>query len=66
MIITANSKRYEVSEGETVSSFIESRGTDPRKCVVEINGVATRFENFKDTPLRDGDVLEIMRVVAGG
>ncbi len=66
MMITANSKSYEIENGETVSAFIERQGNDPRRCVVELNGVAMRFENFKDVALNDGDVLEIMRVVAGG
>ena len=30
------------------------------------NGKAMRFEQFKDLPLNDGDVLEVMRIVAGG
>ena len=66
MTITANSERYELEEVKSVSVFIEEMGENPKRCVVELNGDAMRFEHFKDILLKDGDVLEVMRIVAGG
>ncbi len=67
MKITANARDYDIEDGApTVSKFIESLGLDASRCVVELNGRAMRFESFKDVPLKDGDVLEIMQIVAGG
>lgn len=66
MKITANAKVYELSENTAVAEFIRSTGVEPSRCVVELNGRALRFEMFKDLILREGDVLEIMNVVAGG
>ena len=66
MTITANSKSYEIDNPSTVGEFIEKMGENPKRCVVELNGNAMRFEQFKDLPLNDGDVLEVMRIVAGG
>ncbi len=66
MTITANSKSYEIDNQSTVGEFIEKMGENPKRCVVELNGKAMRFEQFKDLPLNDGDVLEVMRIVAGG
>lgn len=66
MTITANSKPYSVQDGTTVSAFIEQMGENPKRCVVELNGDAMRFEQYKDILLKEGDVLEIMRIVAGG
>lgn len=66
MKITANSKQYEIAENTTVAAFIESTGVKAARCVVELNGKAMRFDAFADIVLRDGDVLEIMQIVAGG
>ena len=66
MKITANMKECEVAEGTTVVAFIESAGLNPSRCVAELNGAAMTYEKFKDAVLKDGDVLEIMTVVAGG
>jgi len=66
MTITVNSKVCEVPEGTTVGEFLESAGENPRRCVVELNGEAMAYGRFAEIVLRGGDVLEIMRVVAGG
>lgn len=66
MKITANAKVYELSENTSIAEFILSTGSNPSRCVVELNGRALRFEMLKDLILREGDVLEIMNVVAGG
>ena len=66
MKIIANSKVFEKPENLTVSDFIKTIGADPRRCVVEYNGKAMRFAQFENIELREGDRLEIMKVVAGG
>lgn len=66
MKITANSKIFEVRENLKISDFISEQGFNPRRCVVELNGAAMKFSDFENLSLKDGDVLEIMQVVAGG
>lgn len=66
MKITANSKIFEVRENLKISDFISEQGFNPRRCVVELNGVAMKFSDFENLSLKDGDVLEIMQIVAGG
>ena len=66
MTITANSKTFSVADGTTISAFIESLSKKPSRCVVEYNGKALTFAAFADIVLKDGDMLEIMQIVAGG
>ncbi|MFI3291814.1 MAG: sulfur carrier protein ThiS [Opitutales bacterium] len=64
--IKANGKDYELAEALTIAKFIENCGYKPQRCVVEFNGRAMRLEEFADILLQEGDVLEIMSLVAGG
>lgn len=64
--ITLNGKSAEVSTGKTVSQLLEEKKLNPCRCVAEINGKAMPFAQFKDVKINDGDILEIMSVVAGG
>ncbi len=66
MKIVANSKTFEIRDNLKISDFISDMGLNPRRCVVELNGVAMKFSDFENLFLKEGDVLEIMRVVAGG
>ena len=63
--ITANG-REPADDSQTVAEFIESLGINPRRCVVEHNSNAMRYEEFSKVALSDGDVLEVMQIVAGG
>lgn len=64
--IKVNGAKTEIAAPQTVAAFIESLGKNPKRCVVELNGRAFNYAGFKDTVLADGDILEIMAVVAGG
>lgn len=50
----------------TVHDFLVRQGLLPRSVVVEHNGEAVAPSEFIDRPLRAGDRLEIVQVVAGG
>ncbi len=64
--IIANSKEYEVKPPMSVAQFIQAFGFNPQKCVIEMNGKAMRYLHFSNVLLKEGDVLEIMSLVAGG
>lgn len=64
--VTANGRRYEVLTGVTVAAFVRERGLEPRLVVVERNGEPLPRDRYDATPLADGDVLEVVRAVAGG
>jgi len=64
--ITANGRRYDAPAGQTLDAFLESVGQKPRLVVVERNGRALTPAEARAATLADGDVLEIVRIVAGG
>ena len=64
--ITANGKEFETANGQTVAQFARSLGLNPQRCVVELNKKALKFSDFENEKLRQGDVLEILSLVAGG
>lgn len=64
--IRANGGEYSADDSQTVADFIESLGINPRRCVVEHNSKPMRYDDFSRAALSDGDVLEVMQIVAGG
>ena len=64
--IIANGQELEVELPRTLESFLLGRGLPPRSVVVELNGEALSPSQFPQCNLRDGDRLEIVRIVAGG
>ena len=66
MKIVANSKELNVEEQTTISELISSLGKNPMRCVVELNGEAMPYSKFANINLKEGDILVIMQIVAGG
>lgn len=64
--VTANGRSYEVAAATTVADFVRARGLDPRYVVVERNGEPLPRTRAEETRLAEGDVLELVRAVAGG
>ncbi|MFM1944716.1 MAG: hypothetical protein RI897_3698 [Verrucomicrobiota bacterium] len=50
----------------TLEQFLEGQGLLPRSVVVEQNGEAVAPSEFGGREVREGDVLEIVKIVAGG
>ena len=50
----------------TLEQFLLAQGQRPRSVVVEHNGEAVAPSEFAQRPLRAGDRLEIVQIVAGG
>jgi sulfur carrier protein len=66
MRVTANGRELRVEPGVSLSSFIRSRGLDPRYVVVERNGEPVERARYDELELAEGDRLELVRAVAGG
>lgn len=66
MRITANSETYELTEGTSLDAFVQERSLALERVVIELNGEALTPREARATLLRDGDRLEIVRIVAGG
>ena len=65
-IVSANGERVTVPLPCTIEQFLVARALPPRTVVVEQNGEAVAPSEFPHRPVRDGDRLEIIRMVAGG
>lgn len=66
MKLTLNGELREISESKTVSDLLGSLGLAEKLVLVEQNDQAVPRENFSATSLKDGDKIEIVRMVAGG
>lgn len=63
-----------IANGQSISAevpcgleeFLRSQNILPRSVVVEHNGEAVAPSEFSKRQVRDGDRLEIVRIVAGG
>ncbi len=66
MTLTVNGKRREVSDVRTVGELLLALELDPRQVVVELNETIIRRPQVDETPVREGDQVEILRFVGGG
>lgn len=67
MKITLNGKPHEPAEGvATLSQLISGLNIGEQPVLVERNGEAVLAREFDSEPVADGDVLEVIRMVAGG
>jgi len=66
MRISVNGEGREVDPGSTVADLVAVLGLHPRRIAVERNRRLVRRARHADTPLADGDVLEIVTLVGGG
>jgi sulfur carrier protein len=64
--ITANGKPATVELPCPIAEFIQRQGLDPRIVIVEHNGEPLRREQLAGVELKEGDRLEVVRIVAGG
>lgn len=65
-MLTVNGKQTEFKENQTVRNFLEEKGLEPQKVVLELNKEILSRENWSETILQDGDSLEIISFVGGG
>ena len=66
MDVRVNGEVRALADGTTLPALLESMGLGTGWVVVERNGVALLRSEADRTVLADGDVLEIVRAVAGG
>ena len=65
-VIIANGKSIEAKLPCSLEEFLLARKLLPRSVVVEHNGEAVVPSEFSKRPLKAGDRLEIVKIVAGG
>jgi len=64
--VVANGKAIEAEAPCSIEAFLLAQKLLPRSVVVEHNGEAVAPSEFSRRELKDGDRLEIVKIVAGG
>ncbi len=66
MRLVINGVERELASVSTVAALVEQLGMKPDRLAVELNHEIVRRPAWPDTPLHDGDRLEIVHFVGGG
>jgi thiamine biosynthesis protein ThiS len=66
MLLTINGSPRELTAASTVEELLAELELDPRAVVVELNREIVRRPAIAATPVREGDVVEIVHFVGGG
>lgn len=64
--LTLNGEERSLPGERTIQQFLEERGVKPQYVVVELNGAIVPRERYAETPLRQGDVVEMVQMMGGG
>jgi sulfur carrier protein len=64
--LQVNGKRVELDAPTLLTDYLGNLGVTPRAVAVEHNGTIIERDAYVTTTLRDGDVVEIVRMVGGG
>jgi sulfur carrier protein len=64
--LRVNGKPVELVEPTPLPDYLAGLGVDPRAIAVEVNGEILQRDEYGACTLRDGDVVEIVRMVGGG
>lgn len=64
--VIANGVEVSTAVPSSLEHFLQSQSLLPRSVVVELNGEAVAPSEFASREVRQGDRLEIVRIVAGG
>lgn len=65
MTVKVNGESRDIPQGQSVRALLEAAGLTPEKVAVELNRRLLRSERY-DTPLKEGDEVEIVTFVGGG
>src|SRR5690606_22175429 len=49
-----------------ISRILEARGVDPHRIALALNGQVVPRDRWSETPVRDGDSIDIVHAVGGG
>jgi len=66
MKITINGEDHTLGEGSSIASLIKDLKIDPRKVAIEQNLCIVPANEYEETYLNDGDILEVVQFIGGG
>jgi thiamine biosynthesis protein ThiS len=64
--LTVNGKERSIEEELALPNLLKILEVDERRVAVAINDEVIPKNQYKNTTVRDGDVVEIVRMVGGG
>lgn len=64
--LRVNGREVELSRPTALPEYLRELGVDPRAIAVEHNGEILQRDFYESCLLREGDVVEIVRMVGGG
>jgi thiamine biosynthesis protein ThiS len=64
--ISVNGKPREIEDGVDLAAFLRSLQIDPRAVAVARNGEVVSRDRYPEVTVREGDSVEIVRMVGGG
>ena len=64
--VRINGKQVQLDAPTALLDYLTKLGVDPRAVAVEHNGQIVERAGYEATVLREGDVVEIVRMVGGG
>lgn len=66
LMLTVNGEPQRIPAPATAALLLQHLGLDGRAVVVELNRRIVRRPELADTPLADGDAVELVHFVGGG
>jgi thiamine biosynthesis protein ThiS len=66
MRISLNGEVADAQGAATVAELVDRFQMSPQEILIEHNGVGLHRREWTERPLKEGDRIEIIRVVAGG
>ncbi len=66
IILTVNGESRTVNDGTSIIKLLETLDIEQRRVAVAINGEVVPRTEHEQTSLKDGDQVEIVRMVGGG
>lgn len=64
--LQVNGKPVELERATPLLAYLEKLGVNPRSIAVEHNGTIIERAGYETATLKDGDTVEIVRMVGGG
>ena len=64
--VIVNGKEHIVADGQTMAGLLATLALEPIRVAVEVNRELVSRRDYAQTPLREGDRVEIVTFVGGG
>jgi sulfur carrier protein len=66
MTISVNGEHKDVQGAKTVAELVDRLGLPAQTVLIEHNGLALHRREWAERQIKEGDRIEVLRVVAGG